>query len=89
MQFDTKAEDLFLIWYQNFTDKFLIYNHRNGTSLYGTVIGITQPPPIDGAWSALFSYLSKFGLDNYVVKRSAAGRAIHSPTLQIALETRF
>ena len=38
--------------------------------LQGTVIGITQPPPREGAWSALFSNLSKSGLDNYVVKRS-------------------
>ena len=36
----------------------------------GTVIGITQPPPRDGAWSALFSNLSKFALANYVVKLS-------------------
>ena len=36
----------------------------------GTVIGITQPPPTEGAWSALFSNLSKSGLDNYVAKRS-------------------
>ena len=35
-----------------------------------TVIRITQPPPTEGAWSALFSNLSKSGLDNYVVKRS-------------------
>ena len=25
----------------------------------GTIIGITQPPPKDGAWGALFSNLSK------------------------------
>ena len=33
-----------------------------------TVIGITQPPPRDGAWSALFNNLSKSksGFDNYV-----------------------
>ena len=36
----------------------------------GTVIGITQPPPREVAWSALFSNLSKSALDNYVVKRS-------------------
>ena len=36
----------------------------------GTVIGITKPPPTEGVWSALFSNLSKSGLDNYVVKRS-------------------
>ena len=35
-----------------------------------SVIGITQPPPKEGAWNALFSNLSKSGLDNYVVKRS-------------------
>ena len=35
-----------------------------------TVIRITQPPQRDGAWSALFSNLSKSALDNYVVKRS-------------------
>ena len=40
------------------------------TQYKGTVIGITQPPPTEGAWSALFSNLSNFGLDNYVVKRS-------------------
>ena len=34
------------------------------------VIGITQPPPREGTWSALFSNLSKSALDNYVVKRS-------------------
>ena len=33
-------------------------------------MGITQPPPKEGAWSALFSNLSKSSLDNYVVKRS-------------------
>ena len=34
-------------------------------------IGITQPPPRDGAWSALFSNLSKSALvDNYALKRS-------------------
>ena len=33
----------------------------------GKVIGITQPAPRDGAWSALFSNLSKSALDNYVV----------------------
>ena len=38
--------------------------------LQGTVIGITQPPPRDGAWSALFSNLSKSALDDYVVKCS-------------------
>ena len=36
----------------------------------GAVIGVTQPPPKEGAWSALFSNLSKSDLDNYVVKRS-------------------
>ena len=36
----------------------------------GTVIRITQLPPKDGAGNALFSNLSKSGLDNYVVKRS-------------------
>ena len=35
-----------------------------------TVIGIMQPPPKDGDRNALFSSLSKPGLDNYVVKRS-------------------
>ena len=34
------------------------------------VVGITQPPPKEGARSALFSNLSKSGLDNYAVKRS-------------------
>ena len=34
------------------------------------IIGITQPPPKDGARNALSSNLSKSGLDNYVVKRS-------------------
>ena len=34
------------------------------------VIGITQPPPRDGALSASFSNLSKSALDNYVVKCS-------------------
>ena len=34
----------------------------------GTVIGITQPPPKDGARDTLFSNVSKSGLDNYVVK---------------------
>ena len=34
------------------------------------VIEFTQPPPRDGAWSALFSNLSKSALDNYEVKRS-------------------
>ena len=29
-----------------------------------------QPPPREGAWSALCGNLSKSGLDNYVVKRS-------------------
>ena len=33
-------------------------------------IGITQPPPKEGARSAFFSNLSKSGLDNYLVKRS-------------------
>ena len=28
-----------------------------------------QPPPKEGAWSALFSNLSKSDLDSYVVKR--------------------
>ena len=35
-------------------------------------MGITQPPSTEGAWNALFSNLSKSGLDNwdnYVVKR--------------------
>ena len=36
----------------------------------GTVVGITQPSLKDGARNALFSNLSKSGLDNYVVKRS-------------------
>ena len=36
----------------------------------GTVIVITQPPPREGAQSAIFSNLSKSGLENYVVKRS-------------------
>ena len=36
----------------------------------GTVIGITQPPPKDGARDTLFSNVSKSGLDNYVVKRT-------------------
>ena len=36
----------------------------------GTVIGITQPPPTEGAWRALLSSLSKSDLDNYIVKRS-------------------
>ena len=35
---------------------------------WGTVIGITQPHPKEGAWRTLFSNLSKSGLDNYVVK---------------------
>ena len=39
-------------------------------SQQGTAMGITQPPPLDGAWSALFSNLSKSALENYVVKRS-------------------
>ena len=39
------------------------------STVLGTVIGITQPPPKDGAQSALFSNLSKSALDNYVVKR--------------------
>ena len=39
-------------------------------SFRGTVIGNTQPLPKDGARNALFSNLSKSGLDNYVVKRS-------------------
>ena len=39
------------------------------SKIYSRVIGITQPPPRDGAWSALFSNMSKPGLDNYVVKR--------------------
>ena len=34
------------------------------------IVGITQPPPKDGARDPLFSNLSKFGLDNYIVKRS-------------------
>ena len=34
------------------------------------IIGITQPPPKEGARNALFSNLSKSGLDNYVVERS-------------------
>ena len=34
------------------------------------LIGITQPPPKEGAQNAVFSNLSKTGLDNYVVKRS-------------------
>ena len=34
------------------------------------LIGITQPPPKEGAQNAVFSNLSKSGLDNYVVKRS-------------------
>ena len=33
-------------------------------------IGITQPLPRDGAWSALFINLSKSAWDSYVVKRS-------------------
>ena len=37
----------------------------------GTVIGMKQPPPIEGARSALFSNLSKSALDNYVLKRSS------------------
>ena len=36
----------------------------------GRVIWITQPPPTEVAWSALFSNLSKSALDNYVEKRS-------------------
>ena len=34
------------------------------------VIGITQPPPKEGARSALSSNLSKSGLEYYAVKRS-------------------
>ena len=34
----------------------------------GTVNGVTQPPPKEGAWSTLFSNLSKPGLHNYEVK---------------------
>ena len=33
------------------------------------MIGITQHPPREGAWSALFSNLSKCDLDKFVVKR--------------------
>ena len=33
-------------------------------------IGITQPPSTEGAWSALFSNLSKSGLDNFEAERS-------------------
>ena len=35
------------------------------------VIGITQPPLRDGAWSALFSNLSKSALDKYYVVKSS------------------
>ena len=38
----------------------------------GTVIGITQPPPTEGAWNALFKNLSKYGLDNYYVVKFQA-----------------
>ena len=36
----------------------------------GTVIGITQSSPKEGAWSGLFSNQSQSGLDKYSVKRS-------------------
>ena len=39
-------------------------------NIKGTKNGITQPPPRDGPWSALFSNLSKSALDNYIVKCS-------------------
>ena len=39
-------------------------------SIYRIGNSITQPPPRNGVWSALFDNLSKSGLDNYVVKRS-------------------
>ena len=46
----------------------VIVSHKKSSN--GTVIGITQPLPKEGAWSALFSNLSKSGLDSYVVKCS-------------------
>ena len=52
------------------TQKSLMKDVFARNLLIGTVIGITQPPPRDGAWSALFSNLSKSTLDNYVVNRS-------------------
>ena len=47
----------------------LVYFRR----IFGTIghgYRVTQPPPREGVQSALFSNLSKSGLDNYVVKRS-------------------
>ena len=43
---------------------------QNIIYVLGTVIGVTQPPPKDGARNALFSNRSKSGLDKYVAKRS-------------------
>ena len=56
-----------LFWNHIFSQMALItlFNLR-GTA----VIGITQPSPIEGTWSALFCNLSKYCWDNYVAKRS-------------------
>ena len=39
----------------------------------------TSSKRLDGAWSALFSNLSKSALDNYVVKRSELGEGCVIP----------
>ena len=48
----------------------------------GTVIGITQPPPTEGAWSALFSNLSKSGLQlcSKALQAPSAGGGCVIPT---------
>ena len=48
----------------------------------GTVIGITQPPPREGVWSALFSNLAKPGLEIYVTKRSKRPLFVYDPQEQ-------
>ena len=52
-----------LLYFTSSWNKMLFRNQ-------GIIIGITKPPPKEGAWSALFSNLFQSGVDSFVVKRS-------------------
>ena len=58
----------FFYLYDNMTQFFSETGPVSGFSGQGTVIVITWPPPKDVARNAIFSELSKFCLDKYVVK---------------------
>ena len=59
--------------------KIRVFDYKYTANVQGTVIGVTQPPPRDGAWSSFFSNLSKSAFDNYSTQCSKSiGRGWHN-----------